>query len=955
MKYCSTLKNLFLLYVLAIWTMSTTIGQVTLLNEDFSTATGTTAPTGWSNVSAGSNAAGLWSFGTIGGQSLDGSNMAYFDDDGFDNDGGEVPQLTSPAINAAGYSSATLEFDYNYRQINNVQNSFTIDVWDGTSWQNVQTVSSDECGNWGCSYPHASIDITAHLNSALQVRFVFDDGNDWAWYVGIDNVSIRATNSTPIDLRLTAITQPVTSSTCGFSSTDRVEATFLNQGTNTLTMATFEYNLNNAGWQSLGVWTGSLAQGQGDTFLSDPVLDLSAGGSYSLSVRARTPGESDTADNELSIMFQNAFMNMYPYTEDFESLSPCGGGVSCVVNGDCNTLQNGWINDPMNDDTDWSIAQGATATSGTGPMGDHSTGGSSSGVYLYMESSGCSGQEAALIRECLDIDAVPNPWLSFWYHAYGADMGRLYVDVYSNGSWTNGVWSIVGQQQTAATDDWRQGEVDLSSYKGSGTISIRFRSETGVGPRSDMALDDIRVWDRPDLSITGSSFVCAMGSTTLTAMVSGGSGAYTLDWQDENGTALGSSSSISVSPMATTDYILAVDDGVGVVTDTFTLTVSGGTDAVANASSTSLIADVACSDGNGWMHYYHSSTGTLILSLNTQGQNIGNIGDQGFEVSSSTTADYGSGLGTEINAPYVTNQGGWFVMNRYWNVIPISQPTSPVSVRFYYTPADMTDLQGSLGTSLNPQDLYLYKLDGLADPNPDNGHAGVTPSQYNQYTYGASASTTTWTEGIYNGNLYAEFEVESFSGGGAGAGTNSGAFPITLLNFEGDYVDHMVEIEWEAVAESLGERFVLEHSIDQLAFYELSEVPVDELGQQTYTYYHRYPVVGLNYYRLKMIDETQEFSYSGTIELKIAPSGGYVRMFPNPTTGIVQLEMLGLNEGSVFFQLFSVTGEQVHEERWRIEGNTLQSVDLSGYPKGIYLYKVFQGSYQLQGKLIVTE
>jgi len=76
---------------------------------------------------------------------------------------------------------------------------------------------------------------------------------------------------------------------------------------------------------------------------------------------------------------------------------------------------------------------------------------------------------------------------------YGANIGSLRVDVFHNGSWTDDVHVISGEQQTASSDPWGTALVDLSAF--SGEIRLRFKgmSSTASPFSSDTAIDLIRL------------------------------------------------------------------------------------------------------------------------------------------------------------------------------------------------------------------------------------------------------------------------------------------------------------------------------------------------------------------------------------------------------------------------------------------------------------------------------
>jgi len=185
-------------------------------------------------------------------------------------------------------------------------------------------------------------------------------------------------------------------------------------------------------------------------------------------------------------------------------------------------------------------------------------------------------------------------------------------------------------------------------------------------------------------------------------------------------------------------------------------------------------ADLEYTDAMGWTHYYDTGNNLLLLSIEKNGENIGSIGDVGFEVEVEVLAGYASGMGIDLStAPYVTNPDGWFVMNRYWDVTPVNQPSSSVFIRTYYTDDDFTDVQGSVsnaGKSISTHpELTFYKIGTNFDPSPAIGHSAVGPADY---------AEPAWTYSAFNSvDHYAEYPVASFSGGGGGSGGGGkGAF-----------------------------------------------------------------------------------------------------------------------------------------------------------------------------------
>ncbi|MCH7813643.1 MAG: family 1 glycosylhydrolase [Planctomycetes bacterium] len=173
---------------------------------------------------------------------------------------------------------------------------------------------------------------------------------------------------------------------------------------------------------------------------------------------------------------------------------------------------------------DWAIDQGGTPSTSTGPNMDANPG-TSTGNYAYTESSGsCSNSTAILLSPCYDISGMTDPLLLFAYHMYGADTGSINVEVSTNDclSW-NTEFSLVGEQQSGNGDAWKYAVVDLGDYTGATDLRIRFRGVTGGGFNSDMAIDDMTVFNGPIAGACCSAAgACSDGVTDADCVAAGG-------------------------------------------------------------------------------------------------------------------------------------------------------------------------------------------------------------------------------------------------------------------------------------------------------------------------------------------------------------------------------------------------------------------------------------------------
>ena len=205
----------------------------------------------------------------------------------------------------------------------------------------------------------------------------------------------------------------------------------------------------------------------------------------------------------------------FPYVEDFETFGLCGNNFDpCNFNcKDSVTVE--WFQSFLDDDDDWRIDNSNTPSGGTGPMVDHTLG-TIEGQYLFTEASGCNGVTSILESPLFNLTGIQSPAVEFYIHMFGDDMGTMKLEVQENceGPWSE-IWSISSQQQTASDEDWIAQQVSLGSL---GTnIRLRWIGITGPGFESDMALDDIRVYDEAEIQISNNGTIISNNDFTPSA------------------------------------------------------------------------------------------------------------------------------------------------------------------------------------------------------------------------------------------------------------------------------------------------------------------------------------------------------------------------------------------------------------------------------------------------------
>ncbi len=137
-----------------------------------------------------------WVFGletnpktTWAGTSMDGTCMAFFDDDLL---GANAPystvRLKSPWFDGTKFGRFLLNFDIIMRYYSEKVSVF-VEHGDGSEHL-VAAAASDVGGPHFPDYINATLDLSAFRAQKMRVVFEYDDGKDFAWWIGLDNIKV---------------------------------------------------------------------------------------------------------------------------------------------------------------------------------------------------------------------------------------------------------------------------------------------------------------------------------------------------------------------------------------------------------------------------------------------------------------------------------------------------------------------------------------------------------------------------------------------------------------------------------------------------------------------------------------------------------------------------------------------------------------------------------------------
>ncbi len=124
------------------------------------------------------------------GDDLDGTPFGFVDSDAAGSSVNMDEILESPAVSPSGYTTYYLSFDQYFRDFMGDEDA-DVQAWDGSAWQTVASFTGADYGSWS-SPDNQIIDVTAHVNSNMKVRFHYYNAN-FDYYWAVDNVKIYGT------------------------------------------------------------------------------------------------------------------------------------------------------------------------------------------------------------------------------------------------------------------------------------------------------------------------------------------------------------------------------------------------------------------------------------------------------------------------------------------------------------------------------------------------------------------------------------------------------------------------------------------------------------------------------------------------------------------------------------------------------------------------------------------
>jgi hypothetical protein len=336
--------------------------------------------------------------------------------------------------------------------------------------------------------------------------------------------------------------------------------------------------------------------------------------------------------------------------------------------------------------------------------------------------------------------------------------------------------------------------------------------------------------------------------------------------------------------------------------------------------------------GNNWINF--DIGGQRIAAIHPHGQSLG----------ATTVKVFFNNTGA------VRHDTSQYYLDRNIVIQPATEPDSAVDVRYYFTDNEAVRLIKATGCAActTIADAYqsgVLQFSGLVAAQEDssllNDTIGVT--QFHAPHSGVSV--------LPNDNgYYAEFPVNGFSEFwlNAIAPADTATIPGMSLSFTAENANGNALLQW-TTNEAYGlSRFVIEKSDDSVHFMALDSVvaAINGGGVHSYSYTDLHLDTGVNYYRLRLVEQNGSMGYSPVRSVQ-GPIGG-VSIWPNP----VHHALIHINTttNTRRVRLIDVSGKVILSRELR---GTLNTLHIGEVTTGIYFLWVETDSGTTVQKILI--
>lgn len=182
--------------------------------------------------------------------------------------------------------------------------------------------------------------------------------------------------------------------------------------------------------------------------------------------------------------------------------------------------------------------------------------------------------------------------------------------------------------------------------------------------------------------------------------------------------------------------------------------------------------------------------------------------------------------------------------------------------------------------------------------------------------------------------------------------------PLIVNQFNGNYADGIIQMGWSTYSEVNIDHFDIERSTDGNNFRQVGRVNTlsGQLNSNAnYTYLDITAQRGSNYYRLAMVDNNGNYTYSKIIMVSVDIKGISVMIvYPNPFSKRVQIRVTSDKAEKVAINIINSNGMLMttQQAQTQVGDNNITINKVDALPGGVYYIEVVSSTRSLKTKVM---
>ncbi len=230
----------------------------------------------------------------------------------------------------------------------------------------------------------------------------------------------------------------------------------------------------------------------------------------------------------------------------------------------------------------------------------------------------------------------------------------------------------------------------------------------------------------------------------------------------------------------------------------------------------------------------------------------------------------------------------------------------------------------------------------------------------NQYSIANPASPSTGINGLTSGRYTFQFKVFNISGDSALSIVNiivTGALPVKLIDFKAQNINDKIYLNWQVASEINSSHYTIERSSNGEQFESIGQINSFNLAdiKVNYEFNDNFPLKGINYYRLVMVDKDGTFSYSKTVSsnIKSAPSFLLSNIHLSEKNSSLHIIVNSNYQQNLQIMLCDVNGRIHYQSKVNIQKGVNQiEKNFSNCARGVYFVNVKSDDLQITKSIL---